>query len=315
MIKINLSIDQIEKINSIIDNDIDNYLWKGYNENVLDILKKNNLTQTFELIGTKEKLKENCKIFGRKKLLAFGNKVKTVFEVESANNPTIKEKIKDAFINQYTNFSKRKCAYEILSIINASVCPYCNRMYTFTVEKGKETRPEFDHFYSKDEYPWLAISMYNLIPSCGICNKGKSQKNTINLLYPYEESFEEYNIRFKLIDSIPLLLNETNIKQKQSVKMYSKNTAALGIIKKHNDCFKLEGIYNEHKEFIIDLIKRLYIFNDDCIESIYKSYNDIIDDIDDLRSMSVGTLPYLEYLNTPLAKLTNDLIEQMLYDD
>lgn len=315
MIKINLSIDQIEKINSIIDNDIDNYLWKGYNENVLDILKKNNLTQTFELIGTKEKLKENCKIFGRKKLLAFGNKVKTVFEVESANNPTIKEKIKDAFINQYTNFSKRKCAYEILSIINASVCPYCNRMYTFTVEKGKETRPEFDHFYSKDEYPWLAISMYNLIPSCGICNKGKSQKNTINLLYPYEESFEEYNIRFKLIDSIPLLLNETNIKQKQIVKMYSKNTAALGIIKKHNDCFKLEGIYNEHKEFIIDLIKRLYIFNDDCIESIYKSYNDIIDDIDDLRSMSVGTLPYLEYLNTPLAKLTNDLIEQMLYDD
>lgn len=315
MIKINLSIDQIEKINSIIDNDIDNYLWKGYNENVLDILKKNNLTQTFELIGTKEKLKENCKIFGRKKLLAFGNKVKTVFEVESANNPTIKEKIKDAFINQYTNFSKRKCAYEILSIINASVCPYCNRMYTFTVEKGKETRPEFDHFYSKDEYPWLAISMYNLIPSCGICNKGKSQKNTINLLYPYEESFEEYNIRFKLIDSIPLLLNETNIKQKQIVKMYSKNTAALGIIKKHNDCFKLEGIYNEHKEFIIDLIKRLYIFNDDCIESIYQSYNDIIDDIDDLRSMSVGTLPYIDYLNTPLAKLTNDLIEQMLYDD
>lgn len=315
MIRINLTSEQIEKINAIIDKDIDDNLWKGYNENVLDILKKNNLTQTFELIGTKEKLKENCKIFGRKKLLAFGNKVKTVFEVESANNPTIKEKIKDAFINQYTNFSKRKCAYEILSIINASVCPYCNRMYTFTVEKGKETRPEFDHFYSKDEYPWLAISMYNLIPSCGICNKGKSQKNTINLLYPYEESFEEYNIRFKLIDSIPLLLNETNIKQKQIVKMYSKNTAALGIIKKHNDCFKLEDIYNEHKEFIIDLIKRLYIFNDECIESIYQSYNDIIDDIDDLRSMSVGTLPYPDYLNTPLAKITNDLIEQMLYDD
>ncbi|SHM39574.1 hypothetical protein [Ruminococcus flavefaciens] len=315
MIKINLSINQIERINSIIDNDIDSFLWKGYNECVLEVLRSNKLTQTLELIGTKEKLKENCKIFGRKKLLAFGNKVKTVFEIESANNLTIKEKIKKEFTKQYTNFSHRACAYEILSIINASVCPYCNRLYTFTVEEGKKTRPEFDHFYSKDDYPWLAISIYNLIPSCGICNKSKSSKDTINLLYPYEESFEEYDIHFNLIDTVPLLLDEMNIKKKRLVKMCSKNADASRIINKHNNCFKLEDIYNEHREFIIDLIKRIYIFNDDCIESIYQSYNDIIDDIDDLRSMSLGTLPYHDYLNTPLAKLTNDLIEQMLYDD
>jgi hypothetical protein len=51
-----------------------------------------------------------------------------------------------------------------------------------------------DHFYDKDTYPFLAISIFNLVPCCHICNsKFKHTKNFYNLedLHPYEDSFNE----------------------------------------------------------------------------------------------------------------------------
>lgn len=69
-------------------------------------------------------------------------------------------------------------------------CPYCNRHYTTTniVYTDKKVFPEFDHFYHKSEYPLLAISFYNLIPSCNVCNTHfKGAKNSVryNLFHPY----------------------------------------------------------------------------------------------------------------------------------
>lgn len=315
MIRINLTFEQIEKINYTMDNDIDKDLWNSYNETVLKIVRDERLNQVNSLIGDKDKLRHNCKIFGRENLRKFSDQVKEALVNDITDKELrnlIKDKLYHAFEKLYKNFSKRICAYEILSIINATVCPYCNRMYTFTV-KGK-TRPEFDHFYSKKAHPWLAICVYNLIPSCSICNKGKSESDTENLLYPYEESFEEKNIRFQLKDVVSLLLDEKNINQQSLVKLNSEHNQYPEIIKKYNLCYKIEELYKEHKGYIVELIKRIYYYNNDCIESIYNSYDGIIDDIDELRQMSIGNVSSQEYLNTPLAKLTNDLIEQVLFE-
>lgn len=51
-----------------------------------------------------------------------------------------------------------------------------------------------DHYYDKGKYPYLALSFYNLIPSCNICNS--KFKTTIDFkeiphLHPYEDSFNE----------------------------------------------------------------------------------------------------------------------------
>lgn len=314
MIRIYLTSEQIDRINEIVDSDIDKNLWEKYDENVLKIVRHENLKQMEDLIGTKEKLKENCKIFGREKLSEFSNKVKAALENDISDDKTrddIKGKLCENFQTLYESFSKRTCAYEILTIMNVTVCPYCNRMYTFSVKN--KTRPEFDHFYSKKEHPWLAISIYNLIPSCGICNKGKSDNNTENLLYPYEESFEEHGIHFRINDIVALLLDEKSTNS-DTVKLISEQEESAKIIEKYNTYFKIEDIYDEHKGYILELIKRLYYFNDDCIESIYRSYDEIIDDIDDLRRMSIGNVSKEEYLNTPLAKLTSDIIEQVIYD-
>ena len=101
-------------------------------------------------------------------------------------------------------------AYAFIQALNIDVCPYCNRQYIFTIHKGNG-RPQIDHFYPQEEYPYLSCSLYNFIPSCAQCNHQKSsilnkksdlktQNNHANFrwdndfaltLYPYTEAFEE----------------------------------------------------------------------------------------------------------------------------
>jgi len=75
-------------------------------------------------------------------------------------------------------------------------CPYCNRNYTTShqtyfvnvksVKTEKHVFPEFDHFYPKTEHPVIALSFYNLIPSCNICNTHyKNDRGASHLFHPY----------------------------------------------------------------------------------------------------------------------------------
>ena len=100
---------------------------------------------------------------------------------------------------RYDTFSKRAVAVDILTEMGVSVCPYCNRQYTFTSKSGK-VRAQLDHYYPKTLYPYLALSLYNMVPSCGICNQAKSSLNTLKtpIMYPYEEDFED-EARFEIV--------------------------------------------------------------------------------------------------------------------
>lgn len=113
---------------------------------------------------------------------------------------------------------EKKCqtestAYWLQRQLEVRVCPYCNRMYTTTLLGENKIRPDFDHFYPKSKYPYLAVNLFNLIPSCSICNKRKSDKAEVihkkeknenkSIIYPYDESFDEpqRRISFRVIPS------------------------------------------------------------------------------------------------------------------
>ncbi len=82
-------------------------------------------------------------------------------------------------------------AYQLADIIDRRTCTYCNRIYTTTkksVDGGKLMRPQFDHWFPQEKYPLLALSFYNLIPSCSICNsssKGRTVFNLDDYVHPY----------------------------------------------------------------------------------------------------------------------------------
>ena len=59
-----------------------------------------------------------------------------------------------------------------MSELGVSVCPYCNRQYVTNYESDNDekTSADLDHYYCKSRYPFLALSVYNFVPSCQICN-------------------------------------------------------------------------------------------------------------------------------------------------
>lgn len=79
-----------------------------------------------------------------------------------------------------------------------STCPYCNRDF---INNRDETisGAQLDHFYNRSTYPFLAVSLYNLVPVCGNCNRTKSA-STKALVSPFDETADfENGIRFSYL--------------------------------------------------------------------------------------------------------------------
>ena len=106
----------------------------------------------------------------------------------------------DAFSQKRYPEGKRS-VYQLLTLLGISVCPYCNRQYITTAVYGRQSvRPQIDHFFCKKDYPYLALSINNLVPSCSVCNLQKHDRNK-EILYPYDEELgESFIFRARYID-------------------------------------------------------------------------------------------------------------------
>ncbi|WP_395026076.1 hypothetical protein [Comamonas odontotermitis] len=72
-------------------------------------------------------------------------------------------------------------AYALVQAYQVRICPYCQANHVnLHVEKAKgvrgaaafQLRPPLDHYLPKSAYPYLAVSLSNLVPSCAQCNSG-----------------------------------------------------------------------------------------------------------------------------------------------
>ena len=75
---------------------------------------------------------------------------------------------------EYGDNIKYKWPIKISQSLSLNVCPYCNRNYINP--RGNKQGGQTDHFFSRNNYPILSISLYNLIPACATCNLLKSNK-------------------------------------------------------------------------------------------------------------------------------------------
>lgn len=124
-----------------------------------------------------------------------------------------KAQIMDVFVtNGYDRLNKG----DFVKTLNLRVCPYCGRSYVYAVEKPKKdggqstVKHQIDHFLNKDRFPMFAMSFYNLIPSCVVCNMSpcKGQQNVfINdnldtaIMHPYEFDNDLFKFRVRLVNS------------------------------------------------------------------------------------------------------------------
>ena len=232
-------------------------------------------------------------------------KEKKVKKETSLKNKYNKLKEIQTIFNYNTLVSGNKDnSYKIAEIKGRNTCTYCNRQYTITLKKDGEfiTRPQFDHWFPKSIFPLLALSFYNLIPSCSICNssaKGDQIFSFKKLIHPYKRSSSETDFRFSYLP---------DGKGGWKIDLYNLK----GVEKDTFEVFKLRDIYNYHYKLEAkDLLDLAIKNNGTYIEWLLNNMEkkEIVPSYKEAYRLLFGTeYDIKKVLDRPFSKLKRDLL-------
>ena len=202
----------------------------------------------------------------------------------------------------YDNLDKLK----FIQNINLGSCPYCNRNYIFNINKKGSIKPEIDHFYPKSIYPYLAVSYFNLIPSCPTCNgfgakEGKDTFYTYPISNPYE--LKENDFKFSIS---PESIDFFNVESKK----YDFNSFEIELYgnKANLEIFKLEELYKQHKDIVLELLIKKAYYPKSYIEEL-KKFDFTEDEI--YRYLLCNYKKNEDLHKRPLSKLIKDISEEL----
>jgi len=243
------------------------------------------------LVGSFEEIKELIKkneyiLAQRNSGLVNFKQYKDIFEDLYKNQLSGNEKLKKQFFNLFENIN---------------VCPYCNRNFINPIYKehslggdNKNQSPDIEHFFPKSIYPFLSLSISNLLPSCAFCNKIKSDVDTFkhNCLSPYEIKDSDFRFDFSL-----------ELNQVKKVKFISKTDS------KNSEILHLESLYNEvHSKYINDIFDDILKYPRTYKDSLKKEFKLTEDDY---KKVFRNYYKEEHFNKHPLSKMTKDLYNQI----
>lgn len=170
----------------------------------------------------------------------------------------------------------RNCIYPIyISKLGIRTCVYCNAQYAISIkrDKGDYTSSfQLDHFLPKSKYPYLAISFFNLQPSCGHCNQLKSKNKSLFNLYTNRAS-DVQPFRFN-IDRLSLLqflltADSENLK----INITSTNSS---LMENHEKRFHVNVKYEKHKEEASDIVLLSRFYNRAYLNQLHSQFSSIM---------------------------------------
>lgn len=222
------------------------------------------------------------------------------------NNKLLKVFSYDTFLSKEKNYN----AYSMANALNQSTCTYCNRLYTNTViskSNQKITRPQFDHWYPKKNFSLLAISFYNLIPSCSTCNSSIKGEDIFEIgthIHPYNDLIKNSDFKFSYRYS-----TETKNGVAVNLLFPSGNIA----VKRAMDSFKIEEVYNAHTEEIKELIRLKQIYSDRYLSILANNtYKGLKISNEELYQLAFGVkYNQEEFRKRPFSKMKKDLLLEL----
>jgi len=251
--------------------------------------------------GSKQSLKEV--------ILADFENLKLIKEsYYDVRNDLESEYIRNVIYKNYfsqSNITMKNTKYNAAKLIDELgliVCPYCNRNFINNIKfnNGVSKRTsQMDHFFSKDKYPFLAMSFYNLIPCCPSCNHVKSNNEIGFSPYDIYANQDKYKFNYIVktseylsdISQIDLILESNSIEYEKNIKV-----------------FGLRELYSVHKDVVQEILKKKHIYNESKIKEIYKDFNKLFRDTEDVRNTIFGNfIDDKDFNKRPLAKLINDI--------
>ena len=206
--------------------------------------------------------------------------------------------------------SKHK-SYWLAGRIGHNTCIYCNRQYTFTIsgknDSERITRPAFDHWFPKSSFPLLSLNLYNLIPSCTICNSSAKGDKIFKLgeyVHPYEQTDDEPGFKF-----VPEVASDGG----WHVTL-ERDAIAHPEVDNTIKAFALDRIYDMHGNLEVkDLMDFAQAYNGTYLRGIYDMMREELGvagfSQEEVYRMIFGTeaLPS-KTLDRPLSKLKRDVL-------
>ncbi|MBP4136484.1 HNH endonuclease [Flavobacterium geliluteum] len=212
------------------------------------------------------------------------------------------ELIKSFFIQTgYGSFPNK----EFLNLLNIDTCLYCNRNYTLYFG-GNNARAELDHWFPKGEFPILALSFYNLIPSCHSCNHIKGASKSFDWLtaldkmnHPYFDKNEfTFSYDYHSLNDFKMKINVEHIKTKETLKFN-----------------KTKEIYDAHSEKELkDLLDLRYKYSNNYLDILLnKTFSGLSMSEEEACRMIFGIeIKEEEYHKRPFSKFKHDIIKELL---
>ncbi|MFK7001012.1 hypothetical protein V3470_07585 [Flavobacterium oreochromis] len=315
MIKLELNKAAIEfhlkEVTSIFDNTLKDKFIERKRENKKEKIQINSLFLDF-LEKNKNKL-----ISSEPSELLKLHQAYLELKISDSDSATIK----DFFINTgYKKFNNKV----FLEKLGANTCVYCNRNYTLQIVNDR-ARAQLDHWFPKDTFYILALSLYNLIPSCQSCNHIKLKGNDAikkicknqnltekeinewwlnkaltNLNHPYLHTNNfKFSYDYKSLDDFNLKINvETGSKSDNTLKFN-----------------RIEEIYNAHSNLELkDLVHLRSKYSNTFLNIVEKNFGGIMSKEEAYRIIFGVEEKEENFHKRPFSKFKTDIIEELLND-
>ncbi len=235
--------------------------------------------------------------------------------VEIKNTIGMKYNSKHNIVKQFFNYDKSsnvklsklqpKISKFIEEKLELNTCYFCNIEFINKFKSSADGKFKngftLDHFIDKGKYPYLALSLYNLIPSCYTCNSKVKGINEIDNLSPSSSKFDfDDKVKFRTFVSSQNL----QVVKEKDFSLLLKEYFSLDY-KEYIDSFMLNERYEYHKYKVIEMINKRKEYPDSRIKELAiltrKTEEDVKQDL-------FGQYFFKEGLHKrPLSKLIKDI--------
>ena len=249
-------------------------------DKVVEFLKKLSPNNSEEISDFKELITMSFP-----KLKKFQNSLQTEdLSYRLIYNDESNQELLNLYKSYYTRFFtsndgkiKIKNNISLIKDLGITVCPYCNRNYINS--RYDKLGCEFDHYFNKDKFPFFALTLSNLIPSCSTCNRIKGN--------------DDYNFcPFDLehIEDVKFIVSPPS--DNSSLELYFDRNS------QSDNLLQLETAYEIHEKDVLEMFIR---------EEIYcKEYRR------ELMDHLIANGGFDDYLTQPLSKLKKDTYDYIV---
>lgn len=189
--------------------------------------------------------------------------------------------------------------------MNIPICPYCNRQYIqpVTIDQRKRYLGDLDHIWPKSSFCLFSLSLWNLTPSCKVCNQIFKKDKSAKLLNPQKQGFNEDCILTLKYDNVRQMIGLEPPAELQWEIQSQTDKDIREKLKNNLQTFHLNEVYKYHRLDAQRTLRRRYQIEH---TSYYKKL---------VKMLPMSDDPWLWYgVSLDPFKFQDELLSKAIYD-